>query len=174
MSFKQAKHRVAGFFRMNASTIPIIITAVCFVAMLFLQAVTIGKQSEQLRHQNDAIKQSNELLDRMTKNSEERSKQINELQQHIDCVVLLFQRTNRSNLVIKDLESCNLKRVGTQDQPTETLKPTSSTPQTTQKPSTEGTKPSTSETPKKSKSSPGKGTIQSVLDNVINGIKNVL
>lgn len=69
---------------------------------LFLVFVNFNaKLSQEVRITKD-------LSTQIASSSTQRTAQLHELQNHIDCIVSLFTQPNRSNLVIQDIKSCTL------------------------------------------------------------------
>lgn len=52
--------------------------------------------------------QNTKLLQEQTQISRQSTQQIQDLQNHIDCVVSLFTEPNRTNLVISDITKCQV------------------------------------------------------------------
>jgi len=166
MKLKYVKHNIGSWVRLNSNLIPIVIIIICVIAMLILQAVTIGKQSEQIERQNNAIKQTNKLLSQSTHNAAERTKQIRDLQDHIDCIVLLFQKPSRASLVISDVENCKIKQVTTSTSETTPKTATIAPKESTPKPITT---PKTSTTP-----SPATVKNKNFFDRVLDGVRGLI
>lgn len=56
------------------------------------------------------VKVTKAISTQLASNAKQRTSQINKLQNHIDCIVSLFGQPNRSSLVIKNIEDCNLEQ----------------------------------------------------------------
>lgn len=91
-----------------------------FGAMLFLGLIvllligihTLQGVDTQLVQQKSLLNSQRQVLGRIQSSAEQRTKQINQLQQHIDCITELFQQPNRAYLSISDLASCKLSGLG--------------------------------------------------------------
>jgi type II secretory pathway pseudopilin PulG len=72
-----------------------------------LTALLVLEYSVQLSDQR-VLTQQERVLATISNNSKARSAQIQDLQNHIDCIVLLFQQPGRSELYISDLRNCKI------------------------------------------------------------------
>lgn len=140
--------RIVSFFRRNSVSIGIGVIAFCIVAILLLQAVTIGSLSSEIQAQNKLLTQISKISQDQAKNAQQRSDQIQGVDKHMDCIVKFFSQPDRTNKAINDIETCRITGIY-DNQPTNTTKPSSSNTTEPRK-----TKPSKADTTKNSDNSP--------------------
>lgn len=109
----------------------IILWLVLLIAAAGLIFTVVGLNNSR----NEAIatgKRQGELLQQIKKSADSRQKQLNDLQNHIDCIVALFQRPNHDQLVISDIENCDINSLRTSqtNETTKTSLPSKSTTST--------------------------------------------
>lgn len=126
------------------------------LALLLIIALnTLQRVNTQLVSLKKLSTSQSQILTKISGASVQRTAQINDLQQHIDCVVELFQQPNRASLTITDLEGCKLSTVNsgvgsagtTQSTPSSTVSPTITPQQITNNPGVTVTPPNTLTTP---------------------------
>lgn len=89
----------------------VVFGAVTFFGLVFLVVLglnTLQGVNNQLTQQKKLLDSQNQILSRIKASSDQRTKQINDLQEHIDCVVELLRRSNRQDLTITDLQNCKI------------------------------------------------------------------
>jgi hypothetical protein len=89
----------------------VVFGAICTAGMAVLLIVgvyTLAGVNQQLGSQKVLLESQNKILSTISASSKQRTRQINDLQDHINCIVSLFQQPNRSQLTITDLENCQL------------------------------------------------------------------
>lgn len=88
------------------------VAQVIFLAVIITSILALLFLGYQQQLANQKLIASQEIaLNKLTNGAKQRTEQINDLEQHIDCIVLLFQSKNRANLVISDVESCKIDTV---------------------------------------------------------------
>lgn len=90
----------------------IVIGFAAFLTALILIIILILQYQQTVSNQK-VIAAQDKTLSTLVATAKVRSNQINQLQQHIDCVVELFQTKNRTNYVISDVENCKIDNVTT-------------------------------------------------------------
>lgn len=85
-----------------------ILTAVALIGVGIILLNQANSNSHQLDNQTHILKQQQQTVEALNSLSKEQKSQIDQLQQHIDCVVSLFTQPNRLNLVITDISNCKL------------------------------------------------------------------
>lgn len=83
------------------------------IAVLIIGISTLQGVKDQLASQKTLLGSQQQILSRIQASSNQRTKQINDLQDHINCIVALFQQPNRSALTITDLEGCQISKTNT-------------------------------------------------------------
>lgn len=86
--------------------------AIGLVILLILGLSTLDGVNTQLAQQKQLLRSQQQVLDKINFNGKQRTAQINDLQNHIDCIVELFRQPNRQSLTIKDLNSCEFDSNG--------------------------------------------------------------
>lgn len=86
--------------------------AVGLVALLLIGLNTLQGVNNQLHSQQKLLSQQAKTLSAVSAAAKQRSVQINDLQNHIDCIVELFQQPNRASLTITNLQGCELTGSG--------------------------------------------------------------
>jgi type II secretory pathway pseudopilin PulG len=89
----------------------VVFGAATLLGLLFLVIIclsTLTGVNNQLSQQKKLLDSQQQILSRISASSQQRTKQINDLQNHIDCIVNLFQHPNRADLTIGDLQDCTL------------------------------------------------------------------
>lgn len=103
--------------------------------LLVISLNTLQRVNTQLSSQKRLLNSQATILAKISGASVQRTTQINDLQQHIDCITELFQQPNRASVTITDLEGCKLS----------TFSPSaSSTPPQTSNSGATATQPTTS------------------------------
>lgn len=100
--------RLKTYLRLNPYAIPTAIIILSLAGIFFLQTVTIAQQAEQLKHQGETLTEIKNLAIQLKKNADQRSKQINSVDRHLDCIVKFFSQPDRSEKAIKDIERCRI------------------------------------------------------------------
>lgn len=102
---KNYRFKVAGF-----------VFAGCLMAglavLLVLGLSTLNGVNTQLTQQKTLLNSQKLVLDKISGASKQRTAQINDLQNHIDCIVELFRQPNRQSLTIKDINGCQFDSNG--------------------------------------------------------------
>lgn len=106
------RHSVASFFRRNASTIPLVVIAICIFGMFLMLAGTNNKISEQVRQQNLVLNEIKSLAEQARNSDETRDEQIADLNRHLDCMAQFFSQSDRANKSIQDIQSCRITPSG--------------------------------------------------------------
>lgn len=81
--------------------------------LLVIGLITLQGVNNQLAQQKKLLTSQQQILSQIQKSSNQRTQQLADLQQHIDCIVALFQQPDRSELTISDLENCKINRDNT-------------------------------------------------------------
>jgi type II secretory pathway pseudopilin PulG len=87
------------------------------MALLLLQSYSLQSQNNQLLRNQQGMVQENVAITKAIKDSQASSEADNKakltnLQNHIDCIVSLFQKPNRASLTITDITTCQLSALG--------------------------------------------------------------
>ena len=93
----------------------VVFGAVTILGLIVLLLVCLGTLSgvnRQLSQQKKLLDSQQQILSRISASSQQRTRQINDLQNHINCIVELFQQPNRQNLTITDLQGCQIDANG--------------------------------------------------------------
>jgi hypothetical protein len=67
------------------------------------------KSNQQLAAQKKTLDSQKQILSSIKSSSDERTKQINQINQHLDCIVEFFGQSNRTNKSISDIRKCELR-----------------------------------------------------------------
>ena len=89
------------FFQTNSVTIAVTIIFLSLAGIISLQAISLSSLSEQAKRQS-------QLLEQIEKNAKQRTKQIQDVDNHLDCVVRFFSQEDRSEKAIKDIDTCRI------------------------------------------------------------------
>lgn len=81
--------------------------------LLVIGLITLQGVNNQLAQQKRLLTSQQQILSQIQKSSNQRTQQLADLQQHIDCIVALFQKPNHQQLTITDLEDCQIDRTNT-------------------------------------------------------------
>lgn len=108
MSYKVKSGGVRGFLRRNASSISLVIIALSIVAVLLMQAFTIAQLQKEVAHQTNVIDSVKALAEQIDRNAQDRSRQIDDINKHLDCIVQFFSQPDRSQRSIDNIESCRI------------------------------------------------------------------
>ena len=79
--------------------------------LLIIGLNTLQGVNNQLTQQKALLDSQNKILSRIKDSSDQRTQQIKDLQQHIDCVVELLRNSNRDSLKITDIQQCKITKV---------------------------------------------------------------
>jgi len=88
-----------------------IFSAAMITALIILLAATYRLQNENnnlLKAQSATLAQAKATTDQLKANDKHNAQSLQDLQNHIDCIVNLFTQPNRASLVITDITSCQL------------------------------------------------------------------
>jgi hypothetical protein len=114
-------------WRRVKSAVPIFVIAACVAGVFYLQALTISQLSDQVHRQNEVLEQLKGLAEASKKNAADRTRQIDGLDKHMDCIVKFFSLKDRSLKAIEEINTCRIS--------TTSAAPQQSAPTTTQPPS---------------------------------------
>lgn len=110
--------------------VALLVVVIIGLAWLIASNYKLQTENSNLQTQNaQLLSQQKKTLDSLSKNAAASTKQINELQNHIDCIVDLFAQPNRANLTISDISTCKLTTTASATVP---VSSTSSPPKTSQ------------------------------------------
>lgn len=140
------------------------------VTLLFVGLSTLRGVRSQLTEQKSLLDSQQQILARIQESNTQRTAQINDLQNHIDCIVELFRQPNHNNLTITDLQSCQLTSTGATTPAAKSSSPTAAK-SSSAPPQTASAKPKSTPDPNNSSTQP-----QSSLDRlpVIGGVFKAL
>lgn len=108
MTYKVKSGGVRGFLRRNSNTISLSVIALSIIAVFLMQALTIAKLQEEMEHQTEVIDSIAEIATQIDQNAQERSRQIDGIDRHLDCIVYFFSQKDRSQKAIDDIEQCRI------------------------------------------------------------------
>jgi hypothetical protein len=145
--------------RLRVAQLLLILVILTGLGFLIIANYRLTTANNKLQSQNiQLIKEQKSTLDTLINLGKERSQQINNLQNHIDCIVTLFSKPNRLNLTITDITTCQLTSGTTgavSNSPPKALQAPTPTPQSQPSPSSQSSsqpssppsQPSSSSTP---------------------------
>lgn len=99
---------VKSFLRRNSQTIPLVVMAICVMGILILQAIQIGKFAESAKKDSEVIMELKKIAEQGKASDELRSRQIDRVDRHLDCIVLFFNERNRAAKSIDEIDSCRI------------------------------------------------------------------
>lgn len=105
--------RLGSFVRRNNLTIGFCIIAIALGTILFMLAAATAELQHQQDTENTILSQIKGVTDQLNTNAKDRTDQINQLNRHLDCIVLFFTDPNRSQKTISDIDTCTLKNTNT-------------------------------------------------------------
>lgn len=108
MTLLDTVQRKNRYFRIAELTFVVLVAIGIFV-IIGTQMITLGRIRDQLDAQTALSAQQQAL-------GAERTRQINTLTRHLDCIVIFFQQTGRQNLTIDDINKCTISGNGTPQQ----------------------------------------------------------
>lgn len=126
-------HDLGSFFRRNSTTAALTVIALCVLGIFCLQAVTINRLTDEVAAQNSVLVQTKHITEQLAGNAANRTRQINNLSDHIDCIVKFFSQRDRTRKIVDNINTCHLKTVPVTSQSS----PTSNTTTLPQKSSSE-------------------------------------
>lgn len=107
---RQIERKDALFRRTLATFLGSILIALCLLLLFIYHIQSINHQL--LQNQDRLLAQNTTLTEQLKHDVSGLNNNTNmrliDLQNHIDCIVSLFQQPNRTNLVISDIQNCNL------------------------------------------------------------------
>lgn len=89
-----------------------IVTLVGLLLLVIICLNTLGRVNQQLAQQQQLLKSQQRILASIQLSSNQRTTQLNDLQNHIDCIVELLRQPNRQTLTISDLQDCQISSNG--------------------------------------------------------------
>lgn len=105
--------RFQSFMRRNSTTIGVAIIIVAFMAILYLQSLAMSKLQSQVSGQQEIINQIKRIADQVNDSGNQRTEQTDNLNRHLDCIVIFFSQPDRSQKAIEDIETCQFKDINT-------------------------------------------------------------
>lgn len=105
--------RFAGKIRLNSLSIGATIIIVAMGTILFFQTLALSKLETELNGQQILINQTKNLASSLNSNAKDRTAQINELNRHLDCIVVFFSQPDRTQKAITDIDTCTLQNINT-------------------------------------------------------------
>lgn len=142
---------------------------VMVVALLVLSYQAQDKTSKLLESQSKTLVTQQQIIDSLNGHAKERSQQIDELQQHINCIVTLFTMPNRASLTITDISGCQLSANGTITTPSDRA---TVTPQASPQPTSSPPAAKSAQSAPTSQSKPS--GLQNALDTIHNVVNKLL
>lgn len=140
MNVQPYAHRFRSFLRRNGTTIPLLIIALCILAIFTLQAVTINRLQDEIAAQNSAVLETRNIAKQISDDSKERNKQIQDLNRHLDCIVKFFSQADRSERAIEDIDTCRVTSTARASQPSMPAQAIDNSPGTAAQPTTHAAK----------------------------------
>lgn len=95
-----------------ASVVFAALLLVGLVVLLVLGLQTLQGVNTQLSSQKKLLTNQQQTLSAITASGKQRTAQIQDLQNHIDCIVELLRQPNRASLTLKDLNGCQFDTNG--------------------------------------------------------------
>lgn len=149
-------NKIKQFFHKNSVTIAVVVIFLSLAGMITLQAIALSSLSEQSKKQG-------ELLRQIEKSAKQRTKQIQAVDDHIDCALRFFAQTERDGKTIDNPDQCLI---------TETTEDTAPTNQPSQPSTKPVTQPTSQPAPEKK---PGKSQAQEKSNSgVVETLKQLL
>lgn len=105
--------RVRSWLRRNDLTIGFTVMALALGTILYVQALATSQLQKQVAEQQQIILQIKGIGDQLTLNSQDRTKQIGEINHHLDCIVTFFSQPDRSQKAINNINTCELTNTST-------------------------------------------------------------
>jgi hypothetical protein len=136
--------RLNSFFRRNSVNIGIIIIILTLGTILFVEALAANQIQRQQKIDTTILSQVQTVITQLNQNSQQRTTQLTGLQNHIDCIVELFQQPNRADLTITDLQDCQIDRLPTTSNNSTSNNSASSTPPQSSNSGAKASQPTTS------------------------------
>lgn len=102
------RFKVGGYFRRNSVNIGVLIIVFVLGMILFVEAIAANNIQQQQQKDNVILGQLKGIVTQINSSSKQRTIQLTDLQNHIDCIVELFQQPSRNNLTINDLQGCQI------------------------------------------------------------------
>ena len=84
-------------------------TALAISVLAGFQIKTNAKVNRQLVLANQQLKKQGEILSAVKASGDERTKQLEQVNQHVDCIAAFFNQRNRTNATITDLDQCSIE-----------------------------------------------------------------
>lgn len=169
------KTTIASYFRRNAVTIALCVIAFCVLAIIALQALTIQSLSQQVAAQNATLDQLKGITKTISHNADQRTKQINSLDRHMDCIVQFFSQPYRTNKAIADIDQCQITGVTRATTPTgATQSKASRAPQSGANASSGAAAPQSQQSQPQGSSAPQPSTIQRVVNPIVQLINGII
>lgn len=111
------KYKVGSFLRRNNFAIAFAIIAVALGTILFFQSIATSRLQEQVEGQQHIIEQVKAVADKIDSSSQQRTQQIQSINDHLDCIVQFFSQSERDSKAIANIETCQVKAAATKTTP---------------------------------------------------------
>lgn len=98
--------------RRAAPYIAVAVIMLSLFGIFYLNAITLAQFKTQLANQQ-------KITEQIEHSGDERSSQLQTLNNHIDCVVALLSQPNRSTVRVQDIQNCKLVREPTASNPSQ-------------------------------------------------------
>lgn len=89
--------------------IAVAVIVICAVGALLLTIVSNARTSQELKNQHALLIQVHQLEKDIQKSAKDRTTQINEQTNLINCIAQFFEQTDRSNKAIANIRTCAIK-----------------------------------------------------------------
>lgn len=148
-----------------APILAVLVILGCLFATIYLNTLALTQLKTELSNQQ-------KITEQIEHSGDERSSQLQTLNNHIDCVVALLSQPNRSTVRVQDIQNCKLVREPTASNPSQAAPsklPAKSSGPTANTPTPVSRQPAPTPTPV-AKPAPK----ENILSSLLNKIKEVL
>lgn len=110
---KSAQEIIAELNRRNrrfkvATVLFMIVAAFALLAIILVGLNNLQQANKQLTQQKELLAQQQQTLDAISDAADQRTSQLAQISKQIDCIAQFFTQRNRTNVVITDLEQCQI------------------------------------------------------------------
>lgn len=102
-----------GRLRRNASNVAMVVVMLAAGTILYVQALATSQLQKQVAQQQQIIQQVKDLSVQLNDRATERTTQIDQLNRHLDCIVVFFSRPYREQESISDIDTCTVQNSAT-------------------------------------------------------------
>ena len=94
--------------RRNSATIGVVTVVFAIGAILFFQTLALNRLQENIESQRQLTAATKDVAESINQHAIEKTRQIESINKHLDCIVIFFSSPERTNKTITNIDPCTL------------------------------------------------------------------